>query len=285
MKSVLSVVFIFLLATTGIQAQKVAIGIFGGVSNYLGDLSDDIVIKETHPAAGFFFKYNANNFLTFRLGLNTATISGKDENFAPGTAARMRNLSFKTHILEASLIMEINLTGYNVEDRRFSPYIFGGIAGYNFNPKALYQGEWVELQPLSTEGQETLAFPERKQYSLYHYSVPVGLGFKIGMGSGVTFALEAGVRKTFTDYLDDVSLTYVDANSLILEKGELAYRLSNRTGEVNPPDYVPLDLGNDDSRGDSNPEDWYGFAGFTISYTLGVPMNGGSGSKKGCYSF
>jgi Domain of unknown function (DUF6089) len=284
MKQTVLLLFTILILSSA-YSQKVAIGLFGGVSNYMGDLTETVFLNETHPSVGAFVKYNANPFVTFRFGITNAPLSGNDQNFQNIDAAKVtRNLSFKSNLLEAALIVELNLFGYDVEDRRFSPYLFGGVAGFYHNPKALYQGEWIRLQPLGTEGQGTTIFTDRKPYSLYQLSIPMGIGFKIGMGSGITLAIEGGARKTFTDYIDDVSKTYVDANVLILENGEMAYNLSNRTGEVN--NGVPLDLGNNDLRGDSSTQDWYMMAGLTISYTLGVPMSSGGGrNKKGCYDF
>jgi Domain of unknown function (DUF6089) len=284
MKQTVLLLFTILILSSA-YSQKVAIGLFGGVSNYMGDLTETVFLNETHPSVGAFVKYNANPFVTFRFGITNAPLSGNDQNFQNIDAAKVtRNLSFKSNLLEAALIVELNLFGYDVEDRRFSPYLFAGVAGFYHNPKALYQGEWIRLQPLGTEGQGTTIFTDRKPYSLYQLSIPMGIGFKIGMGSGITLAIEGGARKTFTDYIDDVSKTYVDANVLILENGEMAYNLSNRTGEVN--NGVPLDLGNNDLRGDSSTQDWYMMAGLTISYTLGVPMSSGGGrNKKGCYDF
>jgi len=274
--------FLFITLPMLAQSQKVEIGLFGGASNYSGDLTPDygIVLSETRPAVGGLVRYNPNNFISLRFGITSAYISGSDENW-DDPALRERNLSFRSNILEASLIAEINLPGYDVEMKKFSPYLFFGIAGFHHNPMALYQGEWIQLQPLGTEGQGTSAFPDRKKYSLYQAAVPFGLGAKFGLGSGLTLSAELGVRMTFTDYLDDVSTTYVDPNVLILENGELAYRLSNRTGEL-PGRDRPIDYGNGDPRGNPDIKDSYVIAGFTFTYTLGVPMSGGGGAKEGC---
>lgn len=287
-----SIVILALIAlfVPALSAQKVAVGLFGGVSNYWGELNDNQIIwDETHAAVGALLRYEVNPFVSLRFALSSATISGSDVNFPvdridPNTGFQnsVRNLSFRSQITELAGIVEINATGYDVEDRRFSPFIFGGVAGFHHNPRALFEGTWHDLQPLGTEGQGTTAFPNRSHYSRFQASFPFGAGFKVGLGSGLTLGVEAGMRYTLTDYLDDISTTYVDASVQVLESGDLSWRLSNRTGEVLGQ---PLDLGNNDRRGNPDDTDWYMMAGVSLTYTIGVPI-GSKGSKRGCpYNF
>jgi hypothetical protein len=270
-----------LMVATIAHGQKVAVGMFGGASNYSGDMTEEynVFFNETRPAVGGVLRYNAHPFLTLRLGVTSAYISGTDENFA-SAERRLRNLSFRSHILEVAAIAEVNLIGYDVEYQKFSPYLFGGVAGFHFSPETLFEAEWVDLQPLGTEGQGTTEYPNRNPYSLYQVSIPFGLGAKVSLGSGLTLAAEVGARMTFTDYLDDVSTTYVDRDVLIIQNGELAYQLSNRTGEL-MPNNEPVPYGNGDPRGDPTNNDWYVMAGFTFTYTIGVPM-GIDRTKSGC---
>lgn len=290
MRKFIGILALVVLLAPALSAQKVAVGLFGGISNYWGELNDNQIIwDETHPAVGALLRYEVNPFVSMRFALTAATISGSDGNFPPdridpntGFENRVRNLSFRSQITELAAIVEINATGYDVEDRRFSPFIFGGVAGFYHNPRALFEGSWHDLQPLGTEGQGTTAFPDRKPYSRFQASFPFGAGFKVGLGSGLTLAFEAGMRYTLTDYLDDISTTYVDANVQILESGDLSWRLSNRTGEV---EGQPRDLGNNDRRGNPDDTDWYMMGGVSLTYTIGVPI-GARGSKRGCpYNF
>lgn len=273
-----------MVLSLGALAQSTAIGLWGGASNYMGELSDNsIIMGETHAAVGGLLRYSPNPFVTLRLGVSSITVSGTDANRPADDPLRVRNLSFRNAMLEVALIAEVNLIGYDVEmEDRFSPYIFGGVAGVYHNPRALYEGAWYDLVEYSTEGQGTSAFPDREPYSRYQVAFPFGAGFKFGLGSGLTLGLEAGLRYTLTDYIDDVSQTYVDPNILILEKGDLAYRLSNRTGEY--LNDLPLDYTSDTPRGNPDDTDWYGTVGVSLTYTLGVPIGGGA--KKGCdYGF
>ena len=264
-------------------AQGLEVGLFGGGSNYNGDLSDVRVnLSETHPAFGGFLRYNFTQRFALRLGLTYGQVSESDANSIIDYR-KIRNLSFRSNIYEAALLAEVNLFGLNGADKKFSPYIFGGISIFRFNPEAFYQGEWIALQPLGTEGQGTTAFPSREKYKLSSFAVPFGLGVKIDFGSMV-LGLESGLRKTFTDYLDDVSTTYVDPAVLIPENGSLALNLSNRTGEILG---VPLVLGNTDQRGNPASTDWYAFTGITLSFKLTnrVATTSRKGSSLDCPKF
>ena len=76
----------------------------------------------------------------------------------------------------------------------------------------------------------------------------------------MTLNLEIGLRKTFTDYLDDVhSDSYVDPIVLQDENGATAAALSNRS----------LDGSQYGKRGTASSKDWYVFSGFMLTFKLG----------------
>ena len=127
-KSIALSLLCFVLFTTQIRAQSsFAIGLLGGISEYKGDLSEGINFDETNPAIGILFDYNLNPFVTMRLGFYGTTLEGADKNYPDDQDRFVRNLSFRTAVTEFSLIMQLNVMGYDVEDRRFSPYLFAGI--------------------------------------------------------------------------------------------------------------------------------------------------------------
>ena len=135
--------------------QYVEVGVFGGLSNYQGDLAPvAFVPKETHAAFGAFYKFNLNYWFAFKGSLYSGLISGNDDN-STEEWKQQRNLSFQTPIQEASLYFELFLKKYNPNYKWniMSPYIFFGISLYHFNPRANYMGVWYDLQPLGTEGQ------------------------------------------------------------------------------------------------------------------------------------
>ena len=129
-----------------------------------------------------------------------------------------RNLSFKSKISEIALIAEIHplfmFINWQSRDRdppRLSPYLSVGIGYFSFNPQAKNRdGKYVDLQPLSTEGQGFAAYPERKPYKLTQLNIPIGIGLRYELSPTFNLRAELLHRTTFTDYLDDVSTSYID---------------------------------------------------------------------------
>lgn len=277
-----------LFSITSLSAQGWEIGVLGGVSNYTGDLSPAknwYSLGPSHAAFGGFVRYNPHRLVSARFGVNYSTVSASDENAQDGLR-QARNLSFKSSILEFALIGEFNILGYQPYNLAevFTPYLFGGVAAFVFNPQAELEGTLYDLQPLGTEGQGLAAYPERQFYSLTEFAIPMGIGLKYAINDHWNIGLEVGTRKTFTDYLDDVSTTYVNDGDILENRGELALALANRTG-------VPKSL--NDGRGSTASgnvaDDWYLTAGLTISYNfldnglVGSRNRGGKG-KNGCPS-
>jgi hypothetical protein len=177
-----------------------------------------------------------------------------------------RNLSFRSSVLDFSGQLELNFLPYFTGSSKFafSPYIFTGLSVFSYNPQAEYQGEWYDLQPLGTEGQGTTAYPSRQTYSLTQVAIPFGIGVKYSLTDLLCLGAEWSFRKTFTDYLDDVSTTYVDPVQLEAEKGEVAAALSNRS--LGTPGEPPIEPGK--ARGNSATRDWYSFAGITLTMKI-----------------
>jgi hypothetical protein len=239
------------------------IGIFLGGSYYIGDLNPAKHFFMTQPALGVFYRFNMNYRVAFRGGFNFGSLLG-DDSQTDNPDQLERNLNFKTRVEELYTIAEFNFWEYRIghTSYTFAPYIFAGLAGFHFNPMANIGNQWVDLQPLSTEGQKT-SLSNQKPYKLYQMSIPFGIGFKLNLSNYIGLSFEWGPRKTFTDYLDDVSGKYVDPIKLAKEKGGMAAVLSNRS--KNPGD-VLNDVGK--MRGNPNTKDWYFFYGLTISFKL-----------------
>ena len=256
-------------------AQYSEVGILLGGALYRGDLThrDKLVnLSESHFAYGAFFRYNLSDFISFKLSVQQGKLSGNDA-YAKDTNQRNRNLHFKTNLTEVALTGEFNILGYQPYNlsRPFSPYVFAGIATYKYNPKAKYQGDWVALQPLQTEG---------VKYSLLQFSIPLGLGAKYALNDKWNIGIEAGARLTFGDYLDDVSSVYVEESILMSRGGEQAVALANRsTGDPR------VQAG--DARGNPDDKDMYFLLGVSISYNfldngLVGARNRRRRSKSGC---
>lgn len=274
------VILFLVLSIKFSQAQFVEIGILGGASNYSGDLSNEsVAFKETHLAGALFGRYNFNNKWAVKGFAGYGKISGDDKNYAvaptlskpEGNFQYWRNLNFYSHIFEFSVQAEYNLLPNDLNSyssRPFIPYIFAGIGIVNFNPKTTYNGTEVELQPLGTEGQGTTSYNNLKKYDLTVYSVPVGIGFRQKIGEAFFLGLEAGVRFTGSNYLDDVGGKYADAQVVGASYGVKAQALSDRSIERTADGLPYFVEGSPRSDRKIFTKDLYFMAGITISYVF-----------------
>jgi opacity protein-like surface antigen len=210
--------FFSLLLTTAAQAQfkyanrYLEVGLAGGASVYSGELTKSFLdFKHMHLAGGVFARYHFNRFVGLRLQATYGNLSGDDKD-SKEQLNQVRNLHFKSHIFDVALTGDFFLLGYNPEKQRmFSPYVSAGLAVFNFNPKARnfdpnFQNDWIELQPLNTEGQG--AIQGREAYRRTQFALPLAVGVLYAVHSHINIGLEVGYRATFTDYIDDVGLYY-----------------------------------------------------------------------------
>ncbi len=268
-----SIFLLLLFFSSNTFAQKAEIGVFGGITNYLGDLSPvAFAPSETQWCAGIVYKYNPGWHFSLRSALTYGSITGSDARNNAGQEYRIRrNLSFRSPIIEASLMGEYNFWGWQGESytRTLTPYLEGGLAIFHFNPQALYNGQWVDLQPLGTEGQGLPSYKGKAPYRLTQISVPLGIGIKVRLGEHWCIAADCAFRKTFTDYLDDVSTFFPNREEILELKGQMALDLSDRSFEV-ASDSSKLHFAKNQIRGDFKNKDWYFFPGITITYKLNV---------------
>lgn len=254
-------ILIFLLFLTGIcKAQVWQAEVMIGASGYNGDLTQQrIPLKQLRPAINLNIKYNTGNIFNLRAGIAYGRVGANDkDNTSAGL--KSRNLNFKSDIIELNLISELNL--FDPESYTAYPYFFGGIGVFHFNPFTYDNNKKkTYLQPLSTEGEGLKEYPDRKKYSLTQFCIPIGFGWKFTYKEKWDISYEFGYRIIFTDYLDDVSKTYVDLNVLAAEKGpkaaELAYRGTVSSLQVDGH-----------KRGNPSVNDVYFFAGIKIGTSL-----------------
>ena len=190
-------------------------------------------------------------------------------DFKPDVVFVDRQLHFRSPVFELSGQIEFNFLPYETGNALYTwtPFVYTGLSFFHFNPQAENKnGQWVNLQELGTEGQGSTSFPDRSKYALAQFAIPIGGGLKIAINPSFNIILEYGVRKTFTDYLDDVSTTYAEG------VGANIADISNETYEMSDPTGTHFA---GDQRGDETKKDWYSFAGITLSFKL-------SNNTKGC---
>lgn len=272
-------------------------GITFGPSNFLGDLGGtkgrgrgflkDNNFSQTKIMVGAHITGYINPLFAMRLAVNYGTISGKDEIIKGQggleEARKFRNSDFRSRVLEGFIAAEVYPTvlfEYDFEDlyHKIRPYGLIGVGAFHFNPQGTdpLTGNYVNLKDLSTEGQGFAEYPDRKPYKLTQLNIPMGIGVKYFASENTSISFEVIHRKTFTDYIDDVSTTYVDPNlfdqyfGVGSQKAQLARRMANKSdqGSGSSAGYGP-----GDKRGTSTNMDAYYSFGFKVSFRLGTGEN------------
>jgi hypothetical protein len=262
MKGYCLLFFLLTLSFHGICQKGYELGAFAGVSNYIGDINPDFSLKTPGPTVGVIARYNFNTRTSLRLDASTGWLRGKDQ-LSENPFQQMRNLSFRTHYIDASLNLEFNFFNliHGSRDQFYTPYVFGGFALTYYNPKTKLDDRWYALRYQGTEGQRV--GDEYKQISA---GMGYGLGMKMDFNYEWSLNIELAVRQPGTDYLDDVSTAYPDMNQLRIDRGDLAVRLSDRSPELGiEPIGTP-----GRQRGNSGDNDVYYSVRVAIVYYIGL---------------
>jgi opacity protein-like surface antigen len=271
------------LAVNSLNAQDIHLDLYGGVANYQGDLSAKRVdFSKSKPAIGLGLSYDITHKLIARAAATYMKVAGADATNLTNKDIFNRNLSFESSIWEAQLGLEYNF--FDIEEKRFTPYAFAGIAAFHFSPYAIdNDGTKVFLRSLGTEGQGLPQYPEKTAYRNNQLAIPFGGGVKLALSDRLQVAVELGLRKLFTDYLDDVSGTYADSATLAGARGPIATRFAFRAAEINNAFTYPA---GGSQRGNAENKDWYFTTGIKLSYSLGILSGKGSSragkSRTGC---
>lgn len=272
------ILFLILLFTTSLSAQRrLDYGIAIGVSNYLGDIGGkektrrdfvaDMKLAKTRWNTGGFIRYKVKPKISLKLALDYIRLEG-DDKLSTNPARNARNLNFRNDMFDLGLtgqfcFYEDNDLGNTYRFKNgFRAYAFVGIGGFYSNPKANYNGSWVKLRPLQTEG---------VSYSPIGLNIPAGLGFYFTFEKKHRIGFEANYKTTFTDYLDDISGNYADPSGMSAQGAAL----SNRTPELTglDPEFAKnfgYDSGRDvgNKRGDKTHKDSYMTMSLSYSYVL-----------------
>lgn len=180
----LSVGFLILMfGSLGVKAQRSEIGFGIGTFNYTGDLVRSYNFKYSKPAATVFYRSNLSRVVSFRTALTAGQI-GASEKPIDAFAAK-RDASFDLFLMEASGVMEYHFLNWREGKRfvRFTPYAFAGLGLFGISGNAEKKDEYSNIQA----------------------AIPFGAGIKYVYTPKWYFSLEFGIRKTFFDYLDNIS--------------------------------------------------------------------------------
>jgi hypothetical protein len=249
-------------------ARTWEVGLFGGTSNYLGDLSFKFMEKtQFRWSAGIFGQYNISKWFSTRLMFTYLRIEGEDI-FDSDLGRRERYANFRSEIYEGALTFHFHVLQYGIsKGEKFSPSVYAGIAVFHHNPMArivlgldslsgnpvYWKDEntgkdiWIPLQPIGTEGQTSNSadpqFPDRapaKQYSKWQIAVPMGINLDFIINKSWVIGADIGFRLTFTDYLDDVSRYYYDRGNKFQSIIDANPTIKGKAGRQNID--VPLTL-------------------------------------------
>jgi opacity protein-like surface antigen len=266
------------LLTGTLSAQQHEIGAWGGMGHSFGDINNSREsLQFAEPAFGFFYRHNFNTRASWYLGAAFGSTYGEDA-ISDDIYQQTRNLSFRSDLWEVATRFELNFfpLSRTKDDEWFTPFVFAGLSLYHFNPQALYDGNWVDLQPLGTEGQNVEELSGNDPYYRYQVAIPLGGGVKFAVSKNITMGLEVNWHKLFTDYLDDVSTVFMDPAILATtDQGALAIALADRSAELE--DIISLGRAGQ-QRGDRYRDDAFVFAGIFLSYSIvnmKCPMPGG----------
>ncbi|GAB4376268.1 MAG: hypothetical protein Kow0075_03230 [Salibacteraceae bacterium] len=262
------------------------LGEVGGGNGPARDLFLDLDGKASRYCITGGYRFRVNELFSARSTLVFGRLYGSDE-LAGDVWRRSRNLHFRSPILELAVAGELYFIPEKANSRyrvrgikgilgsSLSAYIFTGIAGFWFNPRAQFVGnakypgdnKWYSLQPLGTEGQ---GLSGQKKYSRISFAIPLGAGAKYTISRTVSLGLEFGFRYAFTDYIDDVSTVYYDEAKLLAERGPAAAYFSNPAKPLKDSEGRPVLAGGPmpagEQRGDPTTKDTYMFAVLTMNY-------------------
>jgi hypothetical protein len=243
-----------------------------GTSTYFGELKDKGGYIDPRINMNVALQYFIIPQVALRGEVAWFQLSGDDASSTGAHATR--NLSFVSNNFEASITGALHLKPMNYRYYQrppFNAYVYAGIGLLRFNPRAELNGEMHSLQPLMTEG---------VAYNRIGVILPAGAGVKVKAGPFFNVVVEGGYRKTFTDYLDDVSTVHPDKSTWT---DPIRIALSDRGPEVDAAPRAPGSV-----RGNSDKMDGYFLLNFKVEYylptTFGAPRQNPYRKKRRAYN-
>lgn len=281
----------------GSDKMNIEIGLNFGPTFFLGDLGGhrgygttfikDLNLPTTKLMKGAFLSIHPNEWLGFRFAAQYTYLAGEDKLIVtdgrPESFRKFRNLDFRSDVWEAYSAVEIfplMMLRQNDEDYQplLRPYIFAGVGLFHFDPQGSLTDQngnktWHYLHPLHTEGEGFPEYPNRPNYSLTQINIPMGAGLKYLLTENMNLGIELLYRKTFTDYIDDVSTTYIDPNLFIKHLPVADANIALQIHDKSPGTLTRTDPGF--QRGNPKNNDAY----FSFLFKLGINISGNNNSN------
>jgi hypothetical protein len=270
--------FIISLTFSAKSQYSTEFGLNLGASNYVGDIGGqlqtarpwliDMKPQETRWALGGYLRERLNKHFYLEVQLNWIRICGAD-SLSTNHGRVGRNLYFRNDIEELSLLgdwvfFEItDMGGYYSYKSNFDAYLTFGASVFHHSPQSMYKGNWVDLEPLETEG---------KSYSLIQPGIPLGIGFFYTFNRQYRIGWNLIWTETFTDYLDDVSGKYA-----AFPDGSEAAAVANRTvapGTMTPGGVMTASWANNYAPGNKRGNPGNNDSFITTQITLGYILKG-----------
>ena len=111
-------------------------------------------------------------------------------------------------------------------------------------------------------------YPDNKPYKLTQLNVPLGVGIKYFVTENFAVSFEIVHRKTFTDYMDDVSNQYIDPNLFYTYLTPSQAAVADRVYNKSPLRVLNSGFSPGDKRGTKENNDAYYSAGFKLAWRL-----------------
>lgn len=248
--------------------QEGEFGLTAGAAHYFGDLNTRAKVNRPKLTVGAFFRKQFGNYTALRIAAHFAQLGYSDIYNTHNEYQRRRNLSFNSNVFELTVQGDFNFFKFIPADpyHNFTPYITLGVGVFSYDPYAFLDDRKVFLRPLGTEGQGTAEYPDRKPYNTMAICFPFGVGVKYALNDRMNVGFEVGYRFTMTDYLDDVSKTYVGSDKfppLPDGSASVAQLLQDRSYETG--DIIGIE---GRQRGFSKQKDHFVLAEVTFSFNL-----------------
>ena len=175
---------LFFGAPQAARSQFIEFGASAGTFGYSGDLVRKYSFKHLNPALSIHYTLNLSEYLGIKWSLAASSLSGDDGDPYDAFAAK-RDTLFDHSVTEFAMNIEYYFLDFKTKYTvyRWSPYAFVGFSVLRFNEPP----------------------PDSAPYGRMHVGIPVGIGFKHLLGKQFAIAAEAGLRKTFSDYIDTIS--------------------------------------------------------------------------------